>query len=114
MRVCCQPNLERVQTEHRKCRTQSNGIQAKDECDSLTGCRQVYNALPQVNVDKLDMPLPAAFLELGEYHPHQVVFLRMHIPEGAADEDSDGAPRLGHQILPLLDYVSRRSYHTAS
>ncbi|RLC61648.1 MAG: hypothetical protein DRI01_08135, partial [Chloroflexi bacterium] len=43
MRVCCWLNLERMQAEHQNSRTQSNEIQADGECESLTGCRKVYN-----------------------------------------------------------------------
>jgi hypothetical protein len=48
MRVSCQLNLEQVQTECQNGRTESNEIQASGECESLTGCRKVYNAPPKV------------------------------------------------------------------
>jgi hypothetical protein len=44
MRVCCQLNLDRVQTEYRNGKTRSKEIRVNGECESLIGCRKVYNA----------------------------------------------------------------------
>jgi site-specific DNA recombinase len=48
MRVCCRLNLESTQTGSQQAKIRSNEMQANGECESLTGCRKVYNAPPFV------------------------------------------------------------------
>jgi hypothetical protein len=54
------------------------------------------DAPTEIYVDELDMPLATAFLKLGKDNAHQVVALRMHVTERAADKDSNCAPGLWH------------------